>query len=66
LLIDQGATQTPIEIKSSQTIASDFFKNLDYWRNLAGQRDGPAGLVYGGDTSSKRRGVSVIEWSDWP
>ncbi len=65
LLIDQGATQTPIEIKSSQTIASDFFKNLDYWRNLAGQRDGPAGLVYGGDTSSKRRGVSVIEWSDW-
>lgn len=65
LLIDQGATQIPIEIKSGQTVAGDSFKNLDFWQNLAGQPDGPAGLVYGGDTSYKRRGVSVIAWSDW-
>lgn len=65
LLIDQGAQQVPIEIKSGQTIASDFFTNIDYWRNLAQQPAGIAGLVYGGDASYKRRGVSVLSWSDW-
>ena len=65
LLLDQGATQIPVEIKSGQTIASDFFKDLDFWRNLAGQPDGIAGLVYGGDASYKRRGLSVLPWSDW-
>lgn len=65
LLIDQGATQIPIEIKSGQTIASDFFSGIDYWKALAGRPDGDAGLVYGGDTSYKRQGVSVISWSDW-
>lgn len=65
LLIDQGATQTPIETQSGQTIASDFFKDLDFRRSLAGQPDGPAGVVYGGDASFRRRRVSVIAWSDW-
>ena len=65
LLVDQGAAQIPIEIKSGQTVAGDFFKNLDYWRRLAGQPDGAAGLVYGGDESYKRRGVSVVSWRDW-
>ena len=66
LLIDQGAKQIPIEIKSGQTIATDFFTDIDYWRTLAGRPDGVAGLVYGGDGSFRRRGVSVISWSDWP
>jgi predicted AAA+ superfamily ATPase len=65
LLIDQGATQIPIEIKSGQTVASDFFSDIDYWKALAGRPKGDAGLVYGGDTSYKRQGVSVISWSDW-
>ena len=65
LLIDQGATQIPIEIKSGQTVASDFFSDIDYWKALAGRPKGDAGLVYGGDTSYKRQGVSVVSWSDW-
>lgn len=65
LLIDQGAMQIPVEIKSGQTIASDFFKDIDYWRELAGRPEGPAGLVYGGDASHKRREVSVMSWSNW-
>ncbi len=65
LLIDQGATQIPIEVKSGQTVAGDFFKGLDYWRSLAGKPDSPAGLVYGGDASYKRRGVAAVSWSDW-
>jgi len=65
LLIDQGAKQIPIEIKSGQTVASDFFADIDYWRTLAGRPDGVAGLVSGGDSSYKRRGVSVVSWADW-
>ena len=65
LLIDQGERQIPVEIKSGQTIASDFFDDIHYWRNLAGQPEGVAGLIYGGDASYKRRGVSVLPWSDW-
>lgn len=65
LLIDQGAKQIPIEIKSGQTIAADFFSDINYWRMLAGRPEGVAGLVYGGDNSYKRRGVSVLSWSDW-
>ena len=55
LLIEKGVTQIPIEIESGQTVAGDFFKDLDFWRNLAGQPDSPAGLVYGGDASFRRR-----------
>ena len=65
LLFDRGETQIPVEVKSGQTIASDFFGNIKYWRTLAGQSDGGAGLVYGGDASYKRQGVSVVAWSDW-
>ena len=65
LLIDQGANQIPIEVKSGQTIAGDFFTGIDYWRNLARQPASGAALVYGGDASYKRRGVSVLSWSNW-
>lgn len=65
LLIDQGRTQIPIEIKSAQTIASDFLANLGYWQSLARTPRGPAGLVYGGTPSYQRQGVAVISWADW-
>ncbi|MEE9268901.1 MAG: hypothetical protein V3V49_01425, partial [Candidatus Krumholzibacteria bacterium] len=51
--------------QSGKTVSADFFKDIDFWRQLAGQSDGPAGLVYGGDASSRRRGMSVVSWSDW-
>jgi len=65
LLMDRGETQIPVDIKSGQTIANDFFDSVNYWRDLAGKPEGVAGLVYGGDASYKRRGVSVLSWSDW-
>lgn len=65
LLVDLGAKQIPIEVKSGQTIASDFFANIDYWRDLARQAGGVAGLVYGGAGSHTRRGVTVVSWSEW-
>jgi len=65
LLIDEGSTQIPVEIKSGRTVASDFFSNIEYWKSLAGKKDCNAMLVHGGDESYKRSGVSVLSWSDW-
>ncbi len=62
-LIDQGDERVAIEVKSAQTVASDFFAGIDFWRNLVGDPEAPAALIYGGDRSYQRRGVSVLSWS---
>ncbi len=65
LLIDSGRDLVPIEIKSGQTVAGDFFDSLNYWRRLPGQAEAPVSLVYGGDTTSKRRDGMVYSWREW-
>ncbi len=62
VLVDQGLTLTPIEIKSGQTISADFFKGLDKWRAWAGAEAGKPYLVYGGDTGQMRQGAHVVPW----
>lgn len=61
-LLDFGTRLIPIEVKSAQTVAGDFFDALDRWRDLAGQKEGSAALVYGGDKAMRRRGVAVYPW----
>jgi predicted AAA+ superfamily ATPase len=65
LLLDQGAKQIFIGIKSGQTIAGDFFKEIEYWRQLAGPPEAAAALLYGGNGSYRRRGIAVVSWMDW-
>jgi len=62
VVIDMGNRLIPVETKSAQTVASDFFDNLLYWRNVSGDENAPAALVYGGDRSFKRSGVIVYPW----
>lgn len=53
---------TPIEIKSGQTIVSDFFTSLDKWHALA-QTDPTNGyIVYAGNDTQKRSKGNVIGW----
>ena len=54
----------PVEMKSGETVAGDFFKGLARWRALAGPST-PATLVYGGSESYVRNGVDVRAWRDW-
>lgn len=65
LLHAWGPTRIPIEAKSGETAASDFFKGIEYWRSLPGQGDTPAALVYGGDSSMHRNKAVLYRWSDW-
>ena len=61
LLIDNGPTIIPIEIKSGQTVTNDYFKGILYWNKLT-QNEGGF-VVYGGKITQKRSsGISVIPY----
>lgn len=64
LILEDGEKLNPIEIKSGQTIASDFFSSLKRWGKLAGQTDLPAWLVYGGDKSLTNENISIVPWKN--
>lgn len=61
LIIDEGGSLLPVEIKSGKTINSEFFKNIDYWTNLSGVKKSV--LLYGGEQSQKRsNGTEIFNW----
>lgn len=62
VVVELGAELLPVEIKSGQTVASDFFDGLFYWRDLSRGEGSPMALVYGGDQAFKRSGVVVYPW----
>ena len=64
LIVDTSAGPHPVEIKSGETVAGDFFKGLSHWRSLAGPPTS-ATLVYGGGASYVRSGVDVRAWRHW-
>lgn len=63
VMIETGSHLIPVEIKSGQTVAADFFTGLDYWRGLAKTPDGHAALVYAGDASYRRKDITVYSWA---
>jgi predicted AAA+ superfamily ATPase len=52
----------PVEVKSAETVAADFYSDLVYWRNMTGDEGAPLALVYGGDGAFKRSGVVNYPW----
>ncbi len=61
LIIDNGKTLLPIEIKSGMTISKDYFKNIDYWTNLSGSKK--AFILYTGEQHQKRSdGTEIMNW----
>jgi len=66
-LMEQQRTLLPIEIKSANRIASDFFDALRQWNNIA-QNDTlsikKGILIYGGQESKILHDVDIISWQD--
>lgn len=62
ILLDQSAALVPLEIKAGETVANNFFDGLKFFRQLAGDPNGPAALVYGGDRTFEQFGVKVYSW----
>lgn len=61
VLVEAERRLLPIEIKSGQTVAKDFFDGLRYWRELTTATERGV-LLFGGDRAFQREGVNVIPW----
>jgi predicted AAA+ superfamily ATPase len=65
VLVETGPKEIQaIEVKSGETIASDFFDGLNYWRENLPGRELTSWLVYGGTTQQSRSQATVLPWSD--
>jgi uncharacterized protein len=63
IIVDEGNKLIPIEIKSSKTINSDFFKNLNYWKKLS--KATTSILVHSGNQEQNRSdGTFVTNWKN--
>jgi len=61
VIVDEGLSLLPIEIKSGKTVHQEFFKNLLYWLKLSGNEKGV--ILYGGDQHQERsNGISLEGW----
>ena len=61
IIIDDYDVLTPIEIKSGQTITSNWFKNLKYWLNLS--KEEKAYVLYAGAEKQKRSNlITIVNW----
>ncbi|NOY76060.1 MAG: ATP-binding protein [Kiritimatiellaeota bacterium] len=63
VIMDKAGTLVPLEIKSGATIASDWFKNIVKWKELAGESSEKGVLVYGGNQRQKRSDCDVVPWN---
>jgi len=64
VIIEQANTLVPIEIKSGQTVARDFFDGLKKFQKIADKESGQGTLIYGGAGSHTREEFNVIGWQD--
>lgn len=64
IIVDQGLSLVPLEIKSGQTINADYFTGLRKWLTWAGAEAGKPYLVYGGDESQQRKDGEVVPWRE--
>jgi hypothetical protein len=61
LLVETPKGLFPIEIKAGSTINDNFFKGIEYWNRLAGNKKGI--IVYNGEGKQERSsGIKILPW----
>ena len=63
-VMDRGTTLVPIEIKSGQTLARDFFAGFGRFAAIAGEVAVPGWLVYGGERTERRTAATALPWTE--
>ncbi len=64
LLIEDGEHLKAVEIKSGETLNSDLFKGLKYYKRLSGEQAENFKLIYGGDKKLTRKDGDAIGWKN--
>ncbi|MEL7122940.1 MAG: AAA family ATPase, partial [Bacteroidota bacterium] len=62
ILLYKGGKIKPIEIKSGQTISSDFFKHLNWFRDISDLPIELPTVIYGGDPSIETSDGWIRSW----
>ncbi len=62
-LLEYGKILVPIEIKSGETLSSDFFANLVQWNQLAGNEPSNSYVIYGGKEKQVRSQGIALGWT---
>lgn len=62
IIIDNSGKLDIVEVKSGQTIASDFLNGVKKFKELAGDDLGSSFLLYGGEIVQNRSNVSILPW----
>lgn len=62
VVFEHNSRLIAIEIKAGQTITTDFFKGLDYWKNITDYNSGY--LIYAGNSEYTRQNVQIINWTN--
>lgn len=62
LILDQGETLVPIEIKSGVTKKGNYFDGLDYWNHLSGNNSKKSYVIYGGKEDQVRSSGKLLGW----
>lgn len=52
----------PVEIKAGKTIATDFFKEINYWKEISDHPKTPAYLIYGGSEDQSWPYAHALSW----
>ncbi|MBI1869598.1 MAG: ATP-binding protein [Chlamydiae bacterium] len=62
VLIENGSQLIPIEIKSGQTLSTDYFKGLEKWYQISGEKEKLSYLVYAGAQAQPFKDTKIIPW----
>lgn len=66
IIAEEPRQLIPMEVKSGQTLSSDWFAPLHKWRRLAKHSAGTPHLIYGGSDSRKQADIQVVSWRAVP
>lgn len=61
-VINAGTKLIPIEIKASQTISMDFFKQLSAWNELSKTETADTYVIYAGEHKQSRSKGTILGW----
>jgi len=64
IVFERGTKLQPVEIKSGQTITSDYIRAGQKAARFAGEEALQPWLIYGGDDSYERGGITIMSWRD--
>ncbi len=62
IVCDNADNLLPVEIKSGKTITDEYFKSLNFWQRISGEKTGK--IIYAGKNTQKRsNNITVLPWT---